>query len=280
MSPRRARTPSWCDIYYGAGKWGTIIGMDVQQIQSLARQLVDGVVTTEQFIQQLRAPMTADLGDVRLDLDRAARCGLPEVIYAEGKPIATLEKIIDMILHHGEEPFLTRVSQDKADILVNRYEGSRYNQHARTLRVGSNGPDRTRRGRVCIISAGTSDLSVAEEARETADWAGTEVQTVYDVGVAGPQRLLEELETIRSADAIVVVAGMEAALASVVGGHVACPVFAVPTSVGYGASLGGMAALLSVLKSCAANVAVVNIDAGFKGGYLAALVARRSQSTE
>ncbi|HJN66324.1 MAG TPA: nickel pincer cofactor biosynthesis protein LarB, partial [Pirellulales bacterium] len=130
-------------------------------------------------------------------------------------------------------------------------------------------------GRVCVVSAGTSDLPVAEEAKETALWTGVTVDTIYDVGVAGPHRLTEELDTLRTADAIVVVAGMEAALASVVGGHVSSPVIAVPTSVGYGASLGGMAALLSVLNSCASNVTVVNIDAGFKGGYVAGVIARQ-----
>ncbi|HZN36439.1 MAG TPA: nickel pincer cofactor biosynthesis protein LarB, partial [Pirellulaceae bacterium] len=123
--------------------------------------------------------------------------------------------------------------------------------------------------------AGTSDMPVAEEVRETADWMGAETELIVDVGVAGPQRLLAKLDRITTADAVVVVAGMEAALASVVGGHVACPVIAVPTSVGYGASLGGIAALLGMLNSCAANVAVVNIDAGFKAGYLAGLIARR-----
>ena len=128
-------------------------------------------------------------------------------------------------------------------------------------------------GLVAIVTTGTSDIAVAEEARETADWMGAKTDLIVDVGVAGPQRLLAKLDRITKADAVVVVAGMEAALASVVGGHVACPVIAVPTSIGYGANLGGIAALLGMLNSCAANVSVVNIDAGFKAGYIAGMIA-------
>jgi NCAIR mutase (PurE)-related protein len=131
---------------------------------------------------------------------------------------------------------------------------------------------------VTIVTAGTTDRPVAEEARETADWIGAHVTLVQDVGVAGPHRLEEHLPAIKKADAVVVVAGMEGALPSVIGGHVACPVIAVPTSVGYGVSFGGLAAFLSMLNSCTANVAVVNIDAGFKGGYLAGLIAQRAAS--
>jgi NCAIR mutase (PurE)-related protein len=135
-------------------------------------------------------------------------------------------------------------------------------------------------GRVAIVTAGTSDMPVAEEVRETLVWMGVQCELIVDVGVAGPHRLQEALPRIVGNDAVVVVAGMEAALASVVGGHVDCPVIAVPTSVGYGASFGGLAALLGMLNSCAANVAVVNIDAGFKAGYLAGMIARRRVSGE
>jgi len=133
-------------------------------------------------------------------------------------------------------------------------------------------------GLVAIVTAGTSDIPVAEEVRETADWMGAATDVINDVGVAGPQRLIAQLPRITKADAVVVVAGMEAALASVVGGHVACPVIAVPTSVGYGANFGGLAALLGMLNCCAANVCVVNIDAGFKAGYIAALIATKRTS--
>jgi NCAIR mutase (PurE)-related protein len=149
---------------------------------------------------------------------------------------------------------------------------------ARTYRIplAQNADGRTVAGRVAVVTAGTGDLPVAEEARETLAWMGIETTMVFDVGVAGPHRLHEHLHKLQDVDAAVVIAGMEGALPSVVGGHVACPVIAVPTSVGYGMSLGGLAALLGMLNSCAANVTVVNIDAGFKGGYVAGLIASRA----
>jgi NCAIR mutase (PurE)-related protein len=173
----------------------------------------------------------------------------------------------------------TRISPEQAAALEPLFPGGSYNPLARTFRVGlTSAEDASRpvQGHVAVVTAGTSDLPVAEEARETALWTGARVTFVQDVGVAGPHRLPARLPEIAGADAVVVVAGMEGALPSVVGGYVDCPVIAVPTSVGYGANLGGIAALLSMLNSCAANVAVVNIDAGFKGGYLAGLIARNA----
>ncbi len=155
----------------------------------------------------------------------------------------------------------------------------RYNPIGRTIRIEPAKRDADAHaagGHVVIVTAGTSDLPVAEEAKETALWMGASVTMIFDVGVAGPHRLIEHLPRLEVADAVVVIAGMEGALPSVVGGHVACPVIAVPTSVGYGASLGGIAALLGMLNSCAANVTVVNIDAGFKGAYVAGLIAARA----
>jgi pyridinium-3,5-biscarboxylic acid mononucleotide synthase len=224
--------------------------------------------------------MTADLGEVQLDLDRARRCGYPEAVYAQGKSVPTLAKAFRRLLEAGEPVLATRVTPEVAQALSPDFPAARYNAIARTLRIE---PDPTaqrrgsaaekRRGRVAILTAGTTDLAVAEEARETADWMGADVLLIQDIGVAGPHRLPARLSDFQNADAIVVVAGMEGALPSVVGGYVACPVIAVPTSVGYGASFGGIAALLGMLNSCAANVTVVNIDAGFKGGYVAALIA-------
>jgi NCAIR mutase (PurE)-related protein len=167
---------------------------------------------------------------------------------------------------------------EQAAVLVPRFPGAIYNSAAKTFRI-QRGPSAKRIGLVAVITAGTSDLPVAEEAIETLDWMGTETRLIQDVGVAGPHRLPERLAEFEHADAIVVVAGMEGALPSVVGGYVSCPVIAVPTSVGYGASLGGISALLSMLNSCAANVTVVNIDAGFKGGYVAGLIARGKVET-
>jgi NCAIR mutase (PurE)-related protein len=210
-----------------------------------------------------------------IDLDRQRRCGFPEVIFGEGKAPATIVAIARQQLAADQHVLATRVSAEQAAAIARELPQARYNPTARTLRIGDLAVDQ-RRGRATVITAGTSDLPVAEEARETLDWMGVDVRLVADVGVAGPHRLPARHAEFADADAIVVVAGMEGALPSVVGGYVPCPVFAVPTSVGYGANLGGLAPLLTMLNSCAANVAVVNIDAGFKAGYLAGLVATRS----
>jgi NCAIR mutase (PurE)-related protein len=217
---------------------------------------------------------------VNLDLDRERRCGFPEVVYGEGKSVEALVDIFTRLLGRGINVLATRIPPEKAIQLGQRFERASYNPLARTVRIPSGQPHPARvGGRVAVVTAGTSDLAVAEEARETLDWMGVDVTMVHDVGVAGPHRLPEQLDKLRGAAAVVVVAGMEGALPSVVGGHVDCPVIAVPTSVGYGANLGGIAALLSMLNSCAANVTVVNIDAGFKGGYVAGLIAARKRAT-
>ncbi|MGD0899553.1 MAG: nickel pincer cofactor biosynthesis protein LarB [Thermoguttaceae bacterium] len=224
----------------------------------------------------------ADLGEAQVDLDRTRRCGFPEVVFAEGKTVAAMEKIFEAQLAHGADVLATRMSAQQAAELVARFPGARYNPIGRTFRIprasAASQADglAEAQGRVTIVTAGTSDLPVAEEARETALWTGADVTLIQDVGVAGPHRLVANLKWLEGADAVVVVAGMEGALPSVVGGYVACPVIAVPTSVGYGASFGGIAALLGMLNSCASNVTVVNIDAGFKGGYVAGLIARNA----
>lgn len=251
--------------------------MNAEQLRELARQIVAGEIGVDEFVDAALHWRTADLGDARVDLDRRRRCGYPEVVFGEGKSVDQLQRILAVLVAEGVEALATRVSMEKAAALAGFFPQARYNPTARTLRVTSDttladdAPQRS--GRVVIVTAGTSDLPVAEEARETADWMGAEVELIQDVGVAGPQRLLAQLPRLRAADAVVVVAGMEAALAGVVGGHVDCPVIGVPTSVGYGTSLGGFTALFGMLSCCAANVTVVNIDAGFKGGYLAALIA-------
>jgi NCAIR mutase (PurE)-related protein len=245
-------------------------------------------------------PATADLGDVTLDLDRQRRCGFPEVIFGEPKSVETLCRTIHRLIDERQPVLATRVDAEKGQALAREFPAGRYNAVARTFRVGSacraepgpagatssrsSGPAQRSgpTGLVAIVTAGTSDIAVAEEVRETAEWMGARTDLIVDVGVAGPQRLQAHLHRITIADVVVVVAGMEGALPSVVGGHVACPVIAVPTSVGYGASFGGIAALLGMLNSCAANVSVVNIDAGFKAGYIAGMIAvsRRQVSRE
>ena len=213
-------------------------------------------------------------GSVTLDLDRQRRCGYPEAIYGQGKTVPMMAEIMAAQIERGQTALATRIDPDAAQQLLRQFPKAHWNQIARTIRT-ENPSDNATRGTVAVIAAGSTDLPVAEEAKETLSWMGVKVTQINDVGVAGPHRLPARLSEFEAVDAIVVVAGMEGALPSVVAGYVACPVIAVPTSVGYGANLSGMAALLSMINSCAANVAVVNIDAGFKGGYLAGMIAQR-----
>jgi pyridinium-3,5-biscarboxylic acid mononucleotide synthase len=257
--------------------------MNHPSLKHLAQQLLAGQVTLDEFMHQVGDGKCADLGEVQLDLDRTRRCGFPEVIFAEGKTVAVMEKIFLTLLGKGADVLATRMSPAQAEELLPKFPSAHYNPIGRTFRIpiepSAKKGDSSRieaQGRVTIVTAGTSDLPVAEEARETALWTGACVTMLHDVGVAGPHRLTANLPLLEDADAVVVVAGMEGALPSVVGGYVACPVIAVPTSIGYGASFGGVAALLGMLNSCAANVSVVNIDAGFKGGYVAGLIAKNA----
>lgn len=222
-----------------------------------------------------------DLEDALVDTDRKERCGFSEVIYGEGKTADQIERIALAQIEQGIDVFATRVDKEKADAILPKLRQAAplayYNPVARTLRAPRDvepQPNRYR-SKVAILTAGTSDLPVAEEARETVLWTGAEAILIQDVGVAGPKRLIAKLPLFQDADAIVVVAGMEGALPSVVGGYVSAPIVAVPTSVGYGAAFGGVAALLGMMNSCASNVTVVNIDAGFKAGYVAGLIAKR-----
>ncbi len=267
----------------GERRVGYIEVMQSKDFQELARQLSRGELSLDAFLTQLAKPKTAHLEEAQLDLDRRRRCGYPEVVYGEGKSVETLTKIFERMLAEKIDVLATRVSKEKADLLISRFGEASYNDLARTFRIssvrGKMGGARSstiRKPIVAIVTAGTSDLPVAEEARETLAWMDIDAVMVFDVGVAGPHRLPERLHLIEDADAVIVVAGMEGALPSVVGGYVSCPVIGVPTSVGYGASCGGMAAMLSMLNSCAANVTVVNVDAGFKGGYVAGLIAQRA----
>jgi len=217
---------------------------------------------------------TARLETASVDLARAKRCGFPEVVYAEGKATETVITIFEQQLAAGITPYATRLREDQMEPLKARFPEGILNPVARTFRFQ---PKKAQvpRGKVAIVTAGTSDLPVAEEAKETVLWMGVEAVMIHDVGVAGPHRLQERLGDFEGCSAAIVLAGMEGALPSVVGGYVDFPVVAVPTSVGYGANFGGLSALLGMLNSCASNVAVVNIDAGFKGGYLAGMIACR-----
>lgn len=250
--------------------------MDSHQLVTLAGKLAASEISAEEFLRAA-ALVTAQTDAATVDLDRERRCGFPEVIFGLGKTPEAIVSIARRLLDHGQHVLATRIDAEKADAICQQLPEATYNSVARTLRVDFQKRDAPV-GHVAVISAGTSDLPVAEEARETLAWMGVRTTMVHDVGVAGPHRLPARLGEFADADAIVVVAGMEGALPSVVGGYVPCPVFAVPTSVGYGANLGGLATLLAMLNSCASNVAVVNIDAGFKAGYLAGLVATRRQA--
>lgn len=255
--------------------------MNRESAEQLVDLLLRGEVGREEFLREVTQPATADLQEAQIDLDRRRRCGYPEVVYGQGKSVATLEKIFRTLVAGNVDVLATRISTEQASALLPRFPLARYNDVARTFRIplaeSQEPASTTKAAKVAVVTAGTSDMPVAEEARETLLWMGVEVTMIFDVGVAGPHRLRERLHEFERASAVVVVAGMEGALPSVVGGYVACPVIGVPTSVGYGANLGGLAALLSMLNSCAANVTVVNVDAGFKGGYIAGMIARGVQ---
>ena len=240
-----------------------------------AEQLLAGKLAVPDFIHLLSHAGLADVGPAQVDVDRQRRCGFPEVVFGQGKTVEAIAHIFQALINSGAHPLATRISPEQAAALLQTFPHGSYNPGGRIFHIPP-AESKPKVGRVTIVTAGTSDLPVAEEARETAEWMGCEVQMVFDVGVAGPHRLPASLHLLREADAVVVIAGMEGALPSVVGGYVDCPVVAVPTSVGYGASFGGVAALLGMLNSCASNVTVVNIDSGFKGAYVAGLIATRA----
>jgi NCAIR mutase (PurE)-related protein len=228
----------------------------------------------------LHAPL-ADLGYAQVDLHRRERCGFPEVIFCEGKNPEWVEGVVRKLVEAGQDCLATRVPAHLSESLARLFPQAKQDLVARTFWLPADQPrhPREQRGRVCVLTAGTSDLPVAREAVVTAEALDAGVDLVADVGVAGIHRLLHHTEKFQGADAIVVVAGMDGVLPSVVGGLVDCPVVAVPTSIGYGAAFQGLAPLLTMLNSCSANVVVVNIDSGFKGGYVAALMARRRSSS-
>lgn len=242
-----------------------------QQLEELRQgNREDAAARTESAVPQ-RVDDT--LGYAQLDLDRSARTGFPEVIFGEGKSAEQIAAIFERLMAGADRVLATRVSPDKAAAVLEAVPQAIYRAEARALTWRREGVAATEGdGYVAVVCAGTSDVPVAEEAAVTAEVFGCRVERVYDVGVAGIHRLFRRLDVIRGADAIVVAAGMEGALASVLGGLVASPVVAVPTSVGYGASFQGLAALLSMLNACAPGITVVNIDNGFGAGYSAALI--------
>jgi NCAIR mutase (PurE)-related protein len=251
--------------------------MTADELRTILEQVHAGRLSVDAAAQRLQDPPVVDLGYAQVDLHRRQRCGFPEVILCEGKTPQWVEGVVREIVKANQDCLATRVSTEQSAHLATQFPHAEQDRVARTfwLPVPSATP-RVASGRVVVLTAGTSDLPVAQEAVVTAKALGCDVSLLADVGVAGIHRLLRHREKFADADAIVCVAGMDGALPSVVGGLVDCPVIAVPTSVGYGAAFGGLAALLTMLNACSANVVPVNIDSGFKGGYVAALIARRA----
>ncbi len=241
--------------------------MSPEQLERLLRQVRQGRVTIEQALQRLRSLPFENLGFASPDHHRSLRQGFPEVVLCEGKTLAQILALTRSLVKHGGPFLATRAEPSTGRAIRRLVPRARYYPDARVVAV----PPRpwTKRGHVLVITAGTVDIPVAEEARITAEVMGSRVDRLYDVGVAGLHRLLDRKERLFDAKVIVVVAGMDGVLPSVVGGLVSCPVIAVPTSRGYGASFGGLSALLTMLNSCAAGVGVMNIDNGFGAGCLA-----------
>ena len=233
-----------------------------------------GELTATAAADRLKWLPFEDLGHARVDHHRSLRTGLPEVIYAAGKTPQQTEAIFASLVASGVDVLATRVDGATAEFVMSHHPAAIHNAMARTIALRQSLDEPEKRGRVAVVCAGTSDLFVAEEAAVTGEVFGVRVTRLYDVGVAGIHRLLAVRDQLNEADAVVVCAGMEGALPSVVGGLVGVPVIAVPTSVGYGASFGGVTALLGMLNSCSPNVSVVNIDNGFGAAYSAVLIAR------
>ncbi|GEL74490.1 MULTISPECIES: nickel pincer cofactor biosynthesis protein LarB [Myxococcus] len=245
--------------------------MDEKALKQLLGSVKSGRVSVDDAVGKLKDLPFAELGYATLDTHRNLRFGFPEVVLGEPKTVEQLLGIVGALVERKQTVLVTRLQPDKAEALVARFPKGEYHPVARIFHLKQG---KVRAGRVAVVTAGTSDIPVAEEAATTAEAMGAEVRRVYDVGVAGIHRLLRRREEIQECHAAVVVAGMEGALASALGGLVGIPVVAVPTSVGYGANFKGVSALLAMVNSCASNVATVNIDNGFGGGFYAALISR------
>jgi NCAIR mutase (PurE)-related protein len=244
-----------------------------ESIRKLFEQVRAGKLSPEYALGRLRHLPFEDLGFAKVDHHRTLRAGMPEVIFGQGKTSAQVASIFKRLARHGQNVLATRTTREQFRAVKKVVRGVKFEESARAIVLRR---DRTVHGKglITVISAGTSDIPVAEEAVVTAELMGNRVERIYDVGVAGIHRLLAHREAIGRSRVVIVCAGMEGALPSVVGGLVGVPVIAVPTSVGYGAAFEGMAALLGMMNSCASNVAVVNIDNGFGAGYIASLINR------
>lgn len=247
--------------------------MDRDQLRGLLEQVSSGAVGIDSALDRMRHLPFEDLGYAKLDHHRSLRHGLTEVVFGKGKTPEQVAGIAERLLEKSQNLLITRTNESVAAELKSKFPETEYFPLSGAIRVWR---DRTRHGKgvLAVVCAGTSDIPVAEEAQITGEIMGNEVDSIYDVGVAGIHRLIAQSERLMQARVVVVAAGMEGALPSAVGGLVSVPVIAVPTSVGYGASFQGLAALLGMLNSCASNVTVVNIDNGFGAGYVASLINR------
>ena len=247
--------------------------MNAESIRKLFQQVRSGKITPDAAVDRLRHLPFEDLGFAKVDHHRALRAGMPEVILGEGKTPAQVAGIFARLAKHGGNILATRANEKQFAAVKKKFRAAEHRNLARAI-VLQRDPTKYGKGIIAVVSAGTSDIPVAEEAVVTAEVMGNEVEHFYDVGVAGIHRLLANREALTRARVVIVCAGMEGALPSVVGGLVGVPVIAVPTSIGYGSSFKGLAALLGMLNSCASNVSVVNIDNGFGAGYVASLINR------
>ena len=247
--------------------------MNAESIRKLFAQVRAGKLSPDDAVQKLRHLPFEDLGFAKVDHHRALRVGMPEVIFGEGKTPAQVASIFKRLAKHGNNVLATRATKEQFAAVRKIARGAKYEKAARAIALHRD-HKLYGKGVIAIVSAGTSDIPVAEEAVVTAELMGNEVERIYDVGVAGIHRLLAQKKILSRARVVIVCAGMEGALPSVVGGLVGAPVIAVPTSVGYGAAFQGLAALLGMMNSCASNVSVVNIDNGFGAGYVASIINR------
>jgi pyridinium-3,5-biscarboxylic acid mononucleotide synthase len=247
--------------------------MDQEQLRQLFEHVRSGDVDIDAAMHRMRHMPYEDLGFAKVDHHRALRHGMPEVIFAKGKTPEQVVAIAGKLLENGPNVLITRADRACWELVEKELPCAEYFRPSGAIRFWRDHTVRGK-GKIAVVCAGTSDMPVAEEAQITAETMGNEVDTIHDIGVAGIHRLMHNRERLTEARVVVVCAGMEGALPSAIGGLVSCPVIAVPTSVGYGASFNGLAALLGMLNSCASNVTVVNIDNGFGAGYVASLINR------
>jgi NCAIR mutase (PurE)-related protein len=247
--------------------------MNEAQLRSLFEQVREGAVDVEQALGRVRHMPFEDLGFAKVDHHRALRHGMPEVIFGLGKATEEIVAIAGALLDRSPNVLITRVTPESAKSVLEKFPEGEHFPRARAVRFWRDRQVQGR-GKISVVCAGTSDIPVAQEARITVEVMGNQVEEIHDIGVAGIHRLMSNRERLAESKVVIVCAGMEGALPSAVGGMVACPVIAVPTSIGYGASFHGLAALLGMLNSCSSNVTVVNIDNGFGAGYVASLINR------